>query len=41
MWDCWCNQTPAGEKMSLNCDKYTVNHKKTWQFIFDYNFGSA
>jgi len=18
---------------------YTVNHKKTWQFIFDYNFG--
>jgi len=20
-------------------DVYTVNHKKTWQFIFDYNFG--
>ena len=18
---------------------YTVNHKKTWRFIFDYNFG--
>jgi len=18
---------------------YTVNHKKTWQYIFDYNFG--
>jgi len=19
--------------------QYTVNHKETWQFIFDYNFG--
>ena len=32
---------------TLSCDswntkdayEYTVNHKKTWHFIFDYNFG--
>jgi len=24
----WCNKT-----------NYAVNHKKTWQFILDYNFG--
>ena len=22
-----------------NVSIYTVNHKKTWHFIFDYNFG--
>jgi len=30
--------TKSGGTVSCNL-KYTVNQKKTWQFIFDYNFG--
>jgi len=24
---------------AVDCSSYTLNHKKMWHFIFDYNFG--
>ena len=33
--------TVIAVNVNVNVDLYTVNHKKTWHFIFDYNFGKS
>jgi len=36
---CQMKSTTKSQQLLIVCEIYTVNQKKTWQFIFEYNFG--